>query len=243
VKCFGLDAFAASAAAISFSCAAAQGQPETKVGRLTGGADTQEGPPTGEQKATNQLEREKGGSWRVVFCGQERHPLHIKGWDIVRRLFQKPNTWIHSLELEGHPPECLPRHQTDDTAGDQALINQFKDDLRQIDIELRSDRKRLEEGDPEAEADILRLEARREEVIRQLRPYANLHGRGRRLTQGNQAANATQRIRSALRELKNNLWKKWDLPALADHLDSFVESSDDTWAYRPDTQQAAWSIQ
>jgi hypothetical protein len=199
-------------------------------------------------QAENRLEREVGGTWRVVFHGQECHPNQIEGWDILARLLQKPHVAVNSLELEGHQPELIPRNQSDDKAIDDLGLQQVRKERSRFSADLEDAKKRLRlnEGDFEARRDVQNCQEELEKlnayIIETCHPTGKKNAKvPRRVTAGNESAKAAGRIQGKLRTVKKDLNRR-GLTSLASHLDQYVGQEVDAFAYRPSPPETFWQV-
>jgi hypothetical protein len=229
-KWLGQDIFASSIAAIDLLLSAGSAPQPHKS----------EDPPV---KGENRLERREG-MWHIVYDGSEKSaPVELKGWTILARLLEKPHDAVHSLELEGHPPKCVPRSQTDPVILEKESIREYQAELTRIEDELKDAYTRAEAGSAEAETEVQNLEGQREKIASELRKAVAPQGRKKRLDEGNEAVKSVGRVKSALSDLKASMRGKWFMQALADHLDQCVGREGNAWVYRPDPPETRWHVQ
>jgi hypothetical protein len=191
----------------------------------------------------NSLVRE-GGVWRVTFEGNSTAaPVRLKGWEHLAKLLAHPHTPVASLDLEGHPPDVLPRRQTDDVRLDQQAIREIRDKIQQHKAEMEELSPRVAQDDPDAEKEYQTHLDAFKELQAELKTAVRPGGRSRKISCGNQAAKATGRVKSALNVLKTSMRESWGMSGLAVHLDEYLTQEGTGWAYRPQPADTRWRVE
>ena len=112
-----------------------------------------------------------GGVWYVTFEGIKKPaPVGLKGWRYLAILLDRPHDPVRSLDLEEHPPESLPQHQTDDVRFDSRAIREVRDKIQYHENQMAELSDRIIIGTSAAETEY----QGHEDQVKQLK--AALHG-------------------------------------------------------------------
>ncbi|MCA1648500.1 MAG: hypothetical protein LC797_24580, partial [Chloroflexi bacterium] len=162
--------------------------------------------------------RNDGGTWRLVFDGQEAHLPDAKGLHDIATLLGAPGRDVHVFTLLGIP---APPTGADPVLDGQARA-QYAARLAQLDIEI---------AEADAHNDTLGSEhacAERDALVHELSAAAGLGGRRRRL--GDEAEKARKTVGARIRDVLGRIERVH--PLLAHHLRDAI-STGTTCAYTP----------
>ena len=178
-----------------------------------------------------------GNVWHLQF-GDEKTQIAdtLDGLLIIAHLLQKKHTGIPALELEGHDETRIPRSQTDAPALDEIAIREMKHEL----LEIEKAMKEVEGFQDQTE--YRNHEHRKGAIEHQLRSDTGFGGKGRRLSGGNEASKAADRVRKAIKAVRDQLRKPiHNMSNLSNHLGE-IKKDGGQFAYRPSTPEPTWKI-
>ncbi|UCC31272.1 MAG: hypothetical protein JSU86_03150 [Phycisphaerales bacterium] len=189
-------------------------------------------PPQQSDTTPEYCFRQKGDMWEVRF-GKENGSFEArKGFGIIARLLQFPNSQkpISALDLQGCDSLRAGTSHTQQPRLDNEAIAKYKERLDEIEVEIEAANKREDLAEAE------RLDREKEQILEEFRPALNIRGQSRSLGPSSNAEKARVAVRRNLDRAYDRLEGATPpLPALAGHLRESIRTEGGAYAYRPPT--------
>jgi hypothetical protein len=169
--------------------------------------------------------------WFIRFGVEEaRMADNLEGLKLIARLLQNKHVPISAIDLEGHDTSVMPKQQVDAPVFDEKAKRECLQELN----EISEAKKEVQDFDDKAEWN--KLDEREHQLRAALREGLTPEGKDRRLTGGNEAEKAADRVRKNIATAKQSLPK-----GLVGHL-KFIKKEGCSFAYRPAPPDPDWIV-